>query len=46
MPMAGALLLHVPPVVVLLSVVLPPTHSPREPVRAAGAGFTVLTAVT
>lgn len=42
----GALLLHVPPPVVLLNVVLPPTQRPRVPVSAAGAGFTVLTAVT
>jgi hypothetical protein len=44
-PTAGVLLLHVPPPVVLLSVVVYPTHSTAEPVRAAGNVFTVTVAV-
>lgn len=36
---------HVPPVVVLLSVVVRPTHSVRLPVMAAGVGVTVTTLV-
>lgn len=42
----GALLVQVPPGVALLSVVVPPTHRPREPVSAAGAGLTVSVRVT
>jgi hypothetical protein len=42
----GALLVHVPPGVELDKVVVPPTHRPIVPVIAAGAGFTVSTAVT
>jgi hypothetical protein len=39
------LLLHMPPPVVLLSVVLLPTHTVDEPVIAAGSGLTVTTSV-
>lgn len=39
------LLLHVPPAVVSVSVVVPPTHTPDAPVIAPGVGLTVTTAV-
>jgi hypothetical protein len=41
----GVLLLHVPPVVVLLTVVVSPAHTCSVPVMAAGSGFTVTVAV-
>ena len=44
-PTAGVLLLHVPPVVVLVSVVVPFTQMLVIPVITAGNGFTVSTAV-
>jgi hypothetical protein len=44
-PIAVALLLHVPPHVVQLSVVLPPTHTAARPVTGAGNGLTVSVAV-
>ena len=40
-----ALLLHVPPVVVVLSVVEPPAHNAPDPVMLPGSGFTVIAAV-
>ena len=39
-------LLHVPPEVVLLNVVLPPTQADNTPVIAEGAELTVKTALT
>lgn len=42
---AGLLLLHVPPVLVLVSVVQSPLHTLSEPPIAAGSVFTVTTAV-
>jgi hypothetical protein len=42
---ARALLLHEPPVVVLLNVVVLPTHTLVVPVIAAGSAFTVTIAV-
>lgn len=39
-------LVHVPPLVVLLSVAVWPTHKPMLPVMPAGAGFTVIGFVT
>lgn len=41
----GVLLLQVPPVVVLLTVVVCPTHTCSVPAIAAGSGFTVTVAV-
>jgi hypothetical protein len=41
-PTAGVLLLHVPPVVVLASVVVPFTQMLVMPVMTAGSGFTVI----
>ena len=41
LPNAGALLLHVPPVVVSESAVADPTHTVEEPVMGAGMEFTV-----
>lgn len=38
-------LVHVPPVVALLSVVFVPSHISNVPVIAAGSGFTVAVAV-
>jgi hypothetical protein len=43
--MVALLLLHVPPDVPLVNVVVPPTHNSRMPVLADGAAFTVMTAV-
>src|ERR1043165_8763955 len=43
--MEALLLLHVPPIVALLSVRVPPTHTLKVPVIAAGNGDTVTTAV-
>ena len=43
---AGVALLHVPPAVALLSVVVEPTHTLVVPVMAAGSGLTVTVAVT
>ena len=40
------LLLHEPPLVMLLSDVVPPTHRDGEPVIDAGSGLTVTTKVT
>lgn len=45
LPTVGVLLLHVPPVVLLLSVVVAPWHTVNTPVIAAGTGFTVTTDV-
>ena len=42
---AVLLLLHVPPVVGSLSVVVAPMHTTAVPVIAAGSGFTVTVAV-
>ena len=42
---AVLLLLQVPPVLVVLRVVVCPTHALVLPVMAAGSGFTVATAV-
>jgi hypothetical protein len=42
---AGKLLLHVPPVVALLSVVVSPSHTCSTPVVVAGSGFTVTVVV-
>ena len=42
----GRLLLHVPPVVVFVSVVLPPIQTTEDPVIAAGEAITVATVVT
>ncbi len=42
---AVLLLLHAPPVLVVLSVVVCPTQALVLPVMAAGSGFTVATAV-
>lgn len=42
---AVLLLLHAPPVLVVLKVVVCPTHALVLPVMAAGSGFTVATAV-
>ena len=44
-PTAGVELLHAPPGVVLLSVVVSPTHTDVVPVIADGMPFTVTTAV-
>ena len=44
--MVVLLLLHVPPVVVLLSVVVEPIHTEDVPLIAAGNGFTVMVFVT
>lgn len=41
----GLILVHVPPGVVLLSVVVAPEHTVPIPLMAAGKGFTVSTAV-
>jgi hypothetical protein len=41
LPMAGFELLHVPPAVEELKVVVLPTHTDVVPVKAAGIGFTV-----
>jgi hypothetical protein len=41
----GSLLVHVPPVVVLSSVVVNPSHTASAPVMAAGNWFTVTVAV-
>ena len=41
----GVLLLHVPPMVVLLTVVVSPAHTCSVPVMVAGSGFTVTVAV-
>ena len=41
----GALLLHAPPVDVVLSVVVPPIHTVAVPVRAAGGGEIVMVCV-
>ena len=43
--MAVLLLLHAPPAVASLSVVVPPTHNVVVPVITAGSGVTVTTAV-
>jgi hypothetical protein len=42
---AGVLLLHVPPGVPLLRVLVPLTHALSVPVIASGEGFTVTTAL-
>ena len=44
--MAGDALLHVPPAVALLSVVVDPTHTLVVPVITAGSGLTVTVVVT
>jgi hypothetical protein len=44
-PTAGVLLLHVPPVVVLVRVVVPFTQMLVMPVMTAGSGFTVIVAL-
>lgn len=41
MPLVVLVLLHVPPVVVLVSVVFEPTHTEPAPVMAAGNGLQV-----
>ena len=43
---AGVALLHVPPAVALLSVVVEPTHTLVTPVITAGSGLTVTVVVT
>src|ERR1700752_3196741 len=45
LPAVGLLLLHVPPVVASVRVVLPPTHTLAVPLITPGNAFTVTTVV-